>query len=64
MLVLTRRTNESIIITDGNNDMIAQIFVTNINKNQAKIGIDTLADYKIWRKEVYERMFKNEQPNI
>lgn len=58
MLVLTRRTNESIVITDGNNDILAQIFVTNIDKNQVKIGINTLADYKIWRNEVYERVLQ------
>lgn len=56
MLILTRRVGESIIITDGDNNAFAQIVVTNIDKNQVKLGIDTLADHKIWRSEVYEHM--------
>lgn len=59
MLILTRRTNESIIITDSNNDILAQIVVTNIDKNQVKLGIDTPVCNKIYREEVYERIFGN-----
>ena len=59
MLILTRRTNESIIITDSNNNPLAQIVVTNIDKNQVKLGIDTPVCNKIYREEVYERIFGN-----
>lgn len=59
MLILTRRTNESIIITDSNNNILAQIVVTNIDKNQVKLGIDTPVCNKIYREEVYERIFEN-----
>jgi carbon storage regulator CsrA len=59
MLILTRRTNESIIITDSNNNTLAQIVVTNIDKNQVKLGIDTPVCNKIYREEVYERIFGN-----
>lgn len=61
MLILTRRINESIIITDGDNNAFAQIVVTNIGKNQVKLGINTLAGYKIWRNEVYERPLREEK---
>lgn len=59
MLILTRRTNESIIITDSDNNTLAQIVVTNIDKNQVKLGIDTPVCNKIYREEVYERIFGN-----
>lgn len=59
MLILTRKVDESIIITDSNNDILAQIVVTNIDKNQVKLGIDTPVCNKIYREEVYERIFGN-----
>ena len=58
MLILTRRTNESIIIIDSDNNTLAQIVVTNIDKNQVKLGINTSVDSKIWRSELYERMYR------
>ena len=64
MLILTRRTNESIIITDNNNAVLAQIVVVDIDKNQTKLGICTPAGNKIYRNEVYDRIFENEQPGI
>lgn len=56
MLILTRRLNESIVITDSNDNALAQIVVTKIDKNQVKLGIDTSIDNKIWRNEVHERI--------
>lgn len=54
MLILTRKINESIIITDNNDDILAQITVTKIDKNQVKLGIDTPVCNKVYRKELYE----------
>lgn len=54
MLILTRKINESIIITDSNDDILAQITVTKIDKNQVKLGIDTPVCNKIYRSELYE----------
>lgn len=54
MLILTRKVDESIIITDSNNDILAQIVVTNIDKNQVKLGIDTPVCNKIYRSELLE----------
>lgn len=54
MLILTRKINESIIITDSNDDIFAQITVTKIDKNQVKLGIDTPVCNKIYRSELYE----------
>lgn len=64
MLILTRRTNESVIITDSSNNMLAQIVVTDIDKNQTKLGISAPACNKVYRNELYEEIFKNEQPGI
>ena len=63
MLILTRKVDESIIITDSNNNTLAQIVVTNIDKNQVKLGIDTPVCNKIYRSDLYEKIFKNEQNN-
>ena len=59
MLILTRKVDESIVITDSNDNPLAQIAVTKIDKNQVKLGIDTPVCNKIYREEVYERMIEN-----
>jgi carbon storage regulator CsrA len=56
MLILTRRLNESLVITDSNDNPLAQIAVTKIDKNQVKLGIDTPVCNKIYRSELLERM--------
>jgi carbon storage regulator CsrA len=61
MLILTRRINESIIIVDSNNDILAQIIVTNIDKNQVKLGINTSVGNNVWRNEMYERILQGEK---
>lgn len=61
MLILTRRTNESVIITDSNDDILAQIVVIKIDKNQVKLGINTSIDNKIWRSEIYERILQEKK---
>ena len=64
MLILTIRINKSVIITDSNDNMLAQIVVTNIDKNRVKLGINTPVCNKIYRNDLYEKIFKNEHPNI
>lgn len=53
MLVLTRHTNESIII--GENAEIT-VTVLAIKGNQVKIGINAPKDIQIHRNEIYERI--------
>ena len=59
MLILTRRLNESIVITDSNDNALAQIVVTKIDKNQVKLGIDAPGCNKIYRSDLYERINEN-----
>ncbi len=49
MLILTRRTNESFMIGDS-----IEIAVVDIKGDQVKIGITAPAEVKVYRKEVYE----------
>ena len=53
MLILTRKTNESIIIGDT-----IEISVVDIKGDQVKIGIKAPDDVKIYRKEVYDAIQK------
>lgn len=56
MLILTRKVDESLVITDSNDNPLAQIAVTKIDKNQVKLGIDTPVCNKIYRSELLERI--------
>ncbi|MFH0925709.1 MAG: carbon storage regulator CsrA [bacterium] len=49
MLVLTRKTNESIIISDD-----IEIMVVEVQGDHVKLGINAPRDVSVNRKEVYE----------
>ena len=51
MLLLTRSSDESIIIDGG-----IKITVLEISGNQVKIGIDAPKEVKVYREEIVERM--------
>lgn len=51
MLVLSRKEDESIIINDN-----IEIKVIGIKQDQIKIGIVAPKDVKIFRKEIYEQI--------
>lgn len=53
MLILTRKTNESLIINDD-----IKVTILAVNGNQIKIGIDAPKEVSIHREEVYERIQK------
>ena len=55
MLILTRRTNETLMIGDD-----IKITVLNVKGNQVRIGIDAPNDIAVHREEIYERI-QNEQ---
>jgi len=49
MLVLTRKTGESIIIGDG-----IEVRVENIDGNTVRLGINAPKEIPVYRQEVYE----------
>ncbi|NLM16345.1 MAG: carbon storage regulator CsrA [Candidatus Riflebacteria bacterium] len=51
MLVLTRKTNEKIVIDDD-----IEIVIVDIGKDTVRIGIEAPKSVKIHRKEVYEEI--------
>ena len=53
MLILTRKVGESILLGDE-----IEIFLTDINKTSARIGIKAPRDLPVYRKEVYERIME------
>lgn len=53
MLILTRKSDESIVI--GNN---IQIKVLKIQGNQVHIGIEAPKDISVYRQEIYEQIRK------
>ncbi len=56
MLVLTRRTGETLNIGDD-----VQVTVLGIKGNQVRIGIDAPKNVPVHRQEVYERIKREEQ---
>ena len=52
MLILTRKTEQSIIIVQ---DPLVEIKVLGIRGNQVKIGVITDRDVTVLRNEIYER---------
>ena len=57
MLVLARRTNQSIMIGDN-----IEIVIVDIKGDQIKIGIKAPKDVSVYRKEIYEEI-QNENRN-
>ncbi|GMR06502.1 MAG: carbon storage regulator CsrA [Gammaproteobacteria bacterium] len=55
MLILTRRTGETLNIGDN-----IQVTVLGIKGNQVRIGIDAPKDVPVHREEIYEKI-KNEE---
>lgn len=53
MLVLTRKTNESIMIGDN-----IEVVVVSVHGEQVKIGIKAPRDVTVHRREVYEAIQK------
>jgi carbon storage regulator len=49
MLVLTRKTNQSIIIGDN-----VEITVLSVSGDKVRIGIEAPRDISVFRREVYE----------
>ena len=56
MLILTRRVGETLMIGDD-----ITITICSIRNNQARIGIQAPSHVAVHRKEVYERIGKNQE---
>ncbi|MCD4829265.1 MAG: carbon storage regulator CsrA [Candidatus Cloacimonetes bacterium] len=59
MLILTRKVGESIIIGDD-----IEIVVAEINKNSARIGINAPRQMPIYRKEIYEKILRENRKAV
>jgi carbon storage regulator len=57
MLVLTRQTNESIVINDN-----IVVTVVAIHGDQVRIGIDAPKKMTVHRREIYEAIKRGEAP--
>lgn len=62
MLVLTRKPEESIMIVSPSGDVM-EIYLAKIDNDRAKIGIEAPANFKIFRKEIYEAILR-ENPDL
>jgi carbon storage regulator len=51
MLVLTRKTNQSIMIGDS-----IEVSILSVSGDKVRIGIDAPRDIAVFRKEVYEAL--------
>ena len=58
MLVLTRKPEESIIVVSPGGDTM-EIHLAKIDNDRAKIGIEAPADFRIFRKEVYDMVLQS-----
>ena len=53
MLVLSRKLDESIIVVSPSGETM-EIKITKIEENRTKVGIEAPANFKIFRKEVFD----------
>lgn len=53
MLILTRKTGESILIGDD-----IEVTITSIDQNKVRVGIKSPANIPIYREELYRRIQK------
>ena len=56
MLILSRRKEESVTITDGEtNEVVVVITITDLQKSSVRLGLQAKQRYKIARTELLER---------
>jgi carbon storage regulator len=61
MLILSRKPNESLVIEMEGLSEPVEIFVTELNANQVRLGIQAPQGCKIWRKELLMTVQQNKQ---
>lgn len=57
MLILTRRMNETLMVGDD-----VSVTVLGINGNQVRIGVKAPRHIPVHRKEIYDKIKKQESP--
>ena len=63
MLILTRHANQSIIIGEGDDQIVITLLET--SRRQSRIGIKAPKKISVHREEVYEKiMIKRQQSNL
>ena len=60
MLVLCRKEEEKIVLCDEVGNVIATVSVQRILGSKVRIGIDAIRDVKVYRQEVYARIYSSE----
>jgi carbon storage regulator len=64
MLVLTRRSNESVVVgRAGSSDPLLTVTVLEISGSKVRLGFKGDADVPIHRSEIWERIRTNGQPD-
>ncbi|MCL2121456.1 MAG: carbon storage regulator [Clostridiales bacterium] len=61
MLILSRKTDESLIIEVEGLDEPVEIIITELSANQVRLGIQAPQGCKIWRKELLQTVEYNKQ---
>lgn len=59
MLILTRKANQSIVIGDGDNQVIVTLLES--SRYQSRLGIKASKKISIHREEVYKRILEQRQ---
>jgi len=63
MLVLTRKSNESVIVGGEDSQHILSVTVLAVNGGKVKLGFDAANGVAVHRSEVWERIHANGGPN-
>jgi len=63
MLILTRRINEEIVITTATGEKIS-ILLMSIKGNQARMGVDAPRTMTVHRREVQDRIDREEKESV
>ena len=59
MLILTRKTGETLCIGEGENKV--DVMVLGVKGNQVRIGVIAPKDIPVHREEIYERIQREQQ---
>ena len=54
MLILTRKTGETLVIGEGDNQLT--VTVLGVKGNQVRIGVNAPKDVPVHREEIYQRI--------